>query len=238
MNIHKEQKKIASLLHNGWREHYGQQTGLTRTYNSGIYLISQKQNSSLNKLGTAFGQGGLYRRIMDYKVCYSLKDEFWLNYMIICPEIKINKETFSQKLEKILLKNIGTQADKSYSKEWLINSNRKTLEMFLFNTLNNNRPLWTHILKFTPNGWIVIENTEQFSFHKNPTWDTKIINGKITKSNRKNYKTITKSEYNGLGVMLNQFEEPKKIAVSESKRIKKKKKFLYLYNMKRKPKNE
>ena len=134
------------------------------------------------------------------------------------------------------LNNNRPQADKSYSKEWLINSNRKTLEMFLFNTLNNNRPLWTHILKFTPNGWIVIENTEQFSFHKNPTWDTKIINGKITKSNRKNYKTITKSEYNGLGVMLNQFEEPKKIVVSESKRIKKKKKFVYLYNMKRKPK--
>ena len=84
----------------------------------------------------AYGQGGLFRRLIDYKVCYSMEDEFWLKYVIITPEMKLDGKPFASLLEKLLLKNIGTQAEKSYSDEWLINADTKKLERFLFQTLN------------------------------------------------------------------------------------------------------
>jgi hypothetical protein len=211
MNFHKNQKKIATLLNDGWRAHTGKKKGMTRTYNTGIYLISQKQNSSFQKLGMAFGQGGVYRRLLDYKVCYSLEDEFWLNYVIICPKIKVNNTAFSHILEKKILEKIGTQSAESYSNEWLLNASTKKLETFLFNTLNFNRPLWNYVLKFTKKGWIVIENTEEFKFNKAAVLNTKIINGNVTKETQEKFNIITKEEYDASEAMLNIREKPKKI---------------------------
>ena len=206
MNIHQNASKIQSLLHDGWRASTSSKGVLSskKTFNTGIYILAQSEKSDFHKLGTAYGETrGLYGRIMNYKLCYSkIETEFWLKYMVISPEVrKSGKKKAAQFLEETMLAAINSRAKESYSKEWLVNKDESKLEEIMLKTLHAHRNLWTHAVKFTRNGFLIIDSAEgkkSLSFkNRQPTWSTNAINGVVTKQTKKNTTSISEAEWDG-----------------------------------------
>jgi hypothetical protein len=167
MNIHKYQKQISELLFEK-KEKSGKKQALVKRHFAGCYIVSRTKGYNLFKLGTAWGKGGLYARIIgQYKVCMSLKSEFFMRYLVITPRIQQGKLWYSQIMEKELLKTIDSKEKESYSQEWIFTPDISVLERRMFKVLQSHEKYYTMALKFTQAG-------VRFYNHKKNSFDSRL----------------------------------------------------------------
>lgn len=132
------------------------------TYTKGVYIFSKDERSDVHKIGLARGNGGLYERLMSYKLCFPHEDEFYIKFLIIGTTI-----TDSEKLEKLVLASkklkeieptITLEGKKSL--EYRITSSRTVLNQEIAKVLKANLNLWTHVVVFGPSGWRIIRHDD------------------------------------------------------------------------------
>ena len=68
------------------------------TYHKGVYLISRDIDDVCYKMGVAWGAGGLFNRLMSYKICHPYPTENFVQYLFITAT-----SDDAKKLEKLLL---------------------------------------------------------------------------------------------------------------------------------------
>jgi len=159
MNIHTHQKAISDLLLEGTRISGGKKPAIRRKYVPGCYILARTLGYNLFKLGEAHGQGGLYERIIgQYKICMSLKTEFFLRYLVIAHRKKDGTKHFSQILEKLLLTTIDSPVEDSYSKEYIFEPQIAALEKKMAIVLEAHKHLYSHAIKFTQSGFRLFED--------------------------------------------------------------------------------
>lgn len=180
MNFHSNEKQLQKLLFIGKRDATGKTKTKKRCSNAGCYVISQKDNDPFKKIGTSYGSGGLYERIKNYKLCYNKKTEFFVNYLVICPRIKLigSSISFAQIMEKLLINGIDAKAKESYSDEVILNIDSHKLYQDICKILDINRAYWSHFVVFDGGRWKVTRNNETFDVNKFNN-DTEIINSKV-----------------------------------------------------------
>ena len=111
MNFHKRHLDIKKLLlRPEKRKSKNPNKRDQEQFYKGIYVISRDADTDklstdekpryMYKVGMAHGDGGIYRRMDSYKMCFPYPDEFWMHFCIICPEAKD-----AERLEKVILKN-------------------------------------------------------------------------------------------------------------------------------------
>jgi len=128
-------------------------------YVPGCYIVARTLGYNLFKLGEAHGQGGLYERIIgQYKICMSLKTEFFLRYLVIAHRKKDGTKHFSQILEKLLLTTIDSPVEDSYSKEYIFEPQIAALEKKMAIVLEAHKHLYSHAIKFTQSGFRLFEH--------------------------------------------------------------------------------
>jgi hypothetical protein len=164
MNIHTHQKHIADLLLEGSRTSEGKtKTKKKKVFFPGCYILARTAGFNLFKLGEAHGQGGLYERIIgQYKICMSLKSEFFLRYMVIAHRKKKGNKFYSQILEKELLKTIDSKVDDSYSKEYIFTPDISVLEKRMSKVLKSYKEYFSIAIKFTQAGFRVYDEGRGF----------------------------------------------------------------------------
>ena len=159
MNIHTHQKSISDLLLEGTRISGGKKAAVRRVYYPGCYILARTLGYNLFKLGEAHGQGGLYERIIgQYKICMSLKTEFFLRYLVIAHRKKVGTKNYSQILEKLLLTTIDSNVEDSYSKEYIFEPCIPALEAKMKIVLEANKHLYSHAIKFTQHGFRLFQD--------------------------------------------------------------------------------
>ena len=116
----------------------------------------------MHKIGMAFGQGGLYQRLKDYKLCYAFEDEFWVQFLIIgttSDDSKtLEKKILARKELKKIEPTITLEGKKSL--EYRLTSSRTSLNEAIGDVLKKNLNLWTHIVVFGPSGWRLIRSDD------------------------------------------------------------------------------
>jgi hypothetical protein len=164
MNIHANQKHIADLLLEGSRTSAGKtKTKKKKVYFPGCYILARTAGYNLFKLGEAHGQGGLYERIIgQYKICMSLKSEFFLRYLVIAHRKKKGNKFYSQILEKELLQTIDSKVSDSYSKEYIFTPNISVLEGRMGKVLKAYKEYYSIAIKFTKAGFRLYEEGKGF----------------------------------------------------------------------------
>ena len=170
MNIHKYQKEIQDLLRFSTRKSQSKDpaiAGKTRhTYRSGCYILSRTLENNLFKLGEAHGQGGLYERIIgQYKICMSLRSEFFLRYLVIVHRKRKGTplKAYSQILEKKLLQTIDSKVEDSYSKEYIFVPKITTLEDRIAQVLKTNKDLYQTAIRFDTDGFHFYDDEKGFN---------------------------------------------------------------------------
>jgi hypothetical protein len=168
MNVVKYQTSIQKLLKlpNKRDSAPNKKTGkVTKkpTYAKGVYFISQYEQSDVHKIGLAWGQGGLYERLKDYKLCYAFEDEFWLKFLIIGTTSDDSKELEELVLASKRLRKIEptTYLEGKKSLEYRITSSRRVLNEEIAKVLKANLNLWTHVVVFGNKSWRVIRHDEK-----------------------------------------------------------------------------
>jgi hypothetical protein len=181
MNFHSNEKQLQKLLFIGKREATGKSKTKKRCHNPGSYIISQKEYDPFVKVGTSYGSGGLYDRIKHYKLCYNKKCDFFVNYLVISPRIKLvgSSISYAQIMEKLLISGIDAKAKESYSDEVMMIIDANKLYNDIKKILDNNRAYWSHFVVFDGSRWKVYHYDESLNTSKQFTNDTEIINGKV-----------------------------------------------------------
>ena len=177
MNFKDHEKKIQSFLKTGSRKSQGKTEKNVATYQRGVYVISRFLNDDYVKIGNAHGSGGLFQRLKSYKICYPFKDEYFLQYLFICPSSKD-----AEKLEKHILsrkdklhdigvadvKNECVKAEGRYSKEYRCSATKNVMNETIMEELNKHKDLWSNVVIFGKEGWKIKTNKEDVrSFQRN-----------------------------------------------------------------------
>ena len=100
MNFETHEKKIQRLcLLPDRRASKGKTAKTVAQYHKGVYLISRDVDDVCYKIGVAYGAGGLFQRLKQYKHCFPYPTEYYLQYLFLSATGEDAKE-----LEKIILK--------------------------------------------------------------------------------------------------------------------------------------
>ena len=159
MNFREREKTIKNLLLTGKRKSNStdpkKKNNMKDTHERGVYVLSRKTDDTTYKIGMAFGQGGVFNRLMSYKLCFPNKDEFYLHYVIVCGKANDAKKLEKQLLKRKLLKPTDKNEDYEgrWSYEYRISKKKSTLKNVLVRTLDENRGLWTALYTFNKKGW-------------------------------------------------------------------------------------
>ena len=132
------------------------------TYHKGVYLISRDIDDVCYKMGVAWGAGGLFNRLMPYKIYHPYPTENFVQYLFITAT-----SDDAKKLEKLLLgikalhKPEGFPDDEKSGqdpREYRIFPSKDVLTNSVMKILNNNYDLWTHAVCLGKKGWKLITN--------------------------------------------------------------------------------
>jgi hypothetical protein len=176
MNFRKHEADIKNLLHTGERASNSKdpnKKGKPKpTYARGVYVLSRKADDTTFKIGMAWGGGGLFQRLMSYKLCFPYKDEFILHFLVIC-----EKADDAKALEKKLLKRSNvlkhTAKNEEYQGRWSyeyrVIAKKATLKNALMKTLDSNRDIWDSVMVFNKTGWKVKEQDERLTGLERPS---------------------------------------------------------------------
>ena len=160
MNFKNNEKDIQKLLRSGTRttrsvdpKKKGQKKP---TYFRGLYIISRGEEDSTFKIGMAHGEGGLFTRLKNYKLCWPYPKEFFVHYLVVCPTAKDAKS-----LEKAVLKNKRSlKGIKKYpgaqgrvSSEYRVTASRTALKKVLMDAMDKNRDTWQSLVVFGKTKW-------------------------------------------------------------------------------------
>jgi hypothetical protein len=240
MNIHKYQNQIQDLLRFSTRKSNSKNPAnadkIRQTYRPGCYIISRTLENNLFKLGEAHGQGGLYQRIIgQYKICMSLNSEFFLRYLVIAHRKKNGTKSYSQILEKNLLKTIDSKVEDSYSKEYIFVPKISTLEDRIGKVLKENKDLYETAIKFDKDGFHFYDEAKGFN---TPSQDFKHLPN--LNPNVKPLLNLYKQANAAKILTLLKKAKPKPVVakVVKGKPVAKVVKPKIVLNMKRKPKDE
>ena len=99
MNFEVHEKKIQRLCLLPDRRASKGKTKTVAQYHKGVYLISRDVDDVCYKIGVAYGAGGLFQRLKQYKHCFPYPTEYYLQYLFLSATGEDAKE-----LEKIILK--------------------------------------------------------------------------------------------------------------------------------------
>jgi hypothetical protein len=160
MNFTDEQKAIEKLLLLPDKR-VSIKGGDKKQYYKGVYIFSRDVDDTSYKIGMAWGVGGIFQRLKNYKICYPYENEFFIQYILISATSedakKLEKKILSSQKLKMIEQTTTVVAGKR-SREWRIVSKRNILNGVLKSTLEANPNLWTHIVVFGETGWVVHTN--------------------------------------------------------------------------------
>lgn len=159
MNFKQNEKDLQRLLYEGTRT--SSKGNSVPTYFKGVYLISGEKVAPSYKIGMAFGQGGLFNRLMSYKICWPYINEFYLHFAIVCyePEQAKQLETILLAHDKLQQIEKAEDAQGRRSNEYRVAEKRTKIFRALDDTLNARRDLWAYLLLFGEKGWRLQQNT-------------------------------------------------------------------------------
>ena len=84
MNFENHEKKIQRLcLLPDRRASKGKTVKKVAQYHKGVYLISRDVDDVCYKIGVAYGAGGLFQRLKQYKHCFPYPTEYYLQYLFL-----------------------------------------------------------------------------------------------------------------------------------------------------------
>lgn len=130
----------------------------------GIYVISRDQEIDKNKtlqykVGMAHGDGGIYKRMDGYKMCFPYPDEFWMHFCVITPKsqdaISLEKKILADKH----MKPVKNPRNTAQNTEYRTVIKKATLHNSLLRALKNNPKLWDYCVVFGEKGWKLLENS-------------------------------------------------------------------------------
>lgn len=155
MNFFKYRDQIEELLFKGYRYSQGKSRPNynPKTYHRGVYVWASTLEDDRMKVGVAYGNGGLYQRLNQYRICFGYNDKFFLNYLLIS-----KSESKARKLERILLSNLKTAPNQFSSQEWKINDKDQQIGDILIKVINNHLDLWDAFIVFYDIGYIMVSN--------------------------------------------------------------------------------
>ena len=161
MNFEDHEKKIQRLcLLPDRRASKGKTAKTVAQYHKGVYLISRDVDDVCYKIGVAYGAGGLFQRLKQYKHCFPYPTEYYLQYLFLSATGEDAKE-----LEKIILKikafakiEENPSAEGRACTEHRLFPNKDVLTRGLIKVLDANPNLWTHAVLFGEKGWELITN--------------------------------------------------------------------------------
>jgi hypothetical protein len=132
-------------------------------YFKGVYIFSRDYDDTSYKIGMAWGVGGLYQRLKNYKICYPYKNEFFLQYLLISATADDAKTLETKVLASKKLESVAENptVEGRRSREWKMVSKREILNNVLKSSLSANLNLWTHCIVFGKTGWIIHTNNGQ-----------------------------------------------------------------------------
>ena len=132
-------------------------------YFKGVYIFSRDYDDTSYKIGMAWGIGGLFQRLKNYKICYPYKNEFFLQYLLISATADDAKTLETKVLASKKLESVDENptVEGRRSREWKMVSKREVLNNVLKSSLTANQNLWTHCIVFGKTGWIIHTNHGQ-----------------------------------------------------------------------------
>jgi hypothetical protein len=163
MNVKDHEKDIGKLLLlPDTRASKGAKVKQVKQYFKGIYIFSRDKDDLNFKIGVAYGAGGIFQRLKNYKICYPYRNEFFLQYAIVSPTSDDAKTLESAIFRNKALNEVeeNPSAQGKRSAEWRIVSKKETLHSVIIRTLESNPNLWTHVVCFGQNSWNIIKNLD------------------------------------------------------------------------------
>ena len=143
----------------------------------GCYVISRNDHDNVHKLGVAWGDGGLFNRLKNYKICMPYKDEYFVQFIFVC-DTKDKSKALEKKIlartDKFTDKRIAEQAfdDEKVSgvrsKEYRFTAKKQDLKDLLTAELNDNLELWRYAVIFGKNSWKIIPSTKKLTNLQRP----------------------------------------------------------------------
>ena len=132
-------------------------------YFKGVYIFSRDYDDNSYKIGMAWGVGGLFQRLKNYKICYPYKNEFFLQYLLISATADDAKTLETKVLASKKLESVDENptVEGRRSREWKMVSKREVLNNVLKTSLTANQNFWTHCIVFGKTGWIIHTNHGQ-----------------------------------------------------------------------------
>ena len=144
----------------------------------GCYVISRNDHDNVHKLGVAWGEGGLFNRLKNYKICMPYKDEFYVQYIFVCDtkeKAKLLEKKILSRTDKLTDKRIAEQEfdDESKSKglrskEYRFSAKKQDLKDLLKAELNDHADLWRYTVIFGKNSWKIIPSTKKLANLQRP----------------------------------------------------------------------
>ena len=142
----------------------------------GCYVISRNNQDTVHKLGVAWGEGGLFNRLKNYKICMPYKDEYYVQYLFIC-QTKEKAKALERKIlartDKLTDTQIAEQVfdDESKvkgrrSKEYRFSAKKDDLTQLLIAELNDHTDLWRYAVIFGKNGWKIQVSPGKINFQR------------------------------------------------------------------------
>jgi hypothetical protein len=176
MNFFDREKEIKQLLILDEKRERVDKAPADRHW-KGCYVISRNDQDNVHKLGVAWGEGGLFNRLKNYKICMPYQDEYFVQYIFVCD----TKEK-SQELEKKILSRTDKFTDKriaeqafddekvsgARSKEYRFTAKKQDLKDLLTAELNDNMDLWRYAVIFGKNSWKIFPSTKKLTNLQRP----------------------------------------------------------------------
>ena len=195
MNFKDNHEEIELLLQD--RQYVNEKNRNKKSYLKGVYIFSKYRNAKYRKIGLASGEGGLWRRLKYYTICFPHDDEFFIDFIITT---KTRSEP--RKLEKVFHTDsrLDSLDNKKASKEYkkiLTDKNimtqvrdaedRKITSTLAFNNivrdiLEKNRDVWEYVIAFGVEGVVVRKNTDDLTDIVN-VYNTQKIQTPLKKEN-------------------------------------------------------
>ena len=143
----------------------------------GCYVISRNDHDNVHKLGVAWGEGGLFNRLKNYKICMLYQDEYYVQYIFMCDtkeKAKALEKRILSRTDKLTDKRIAEQEfdDEKVSgvrsKEYRFSAKKQDLKDLLKAELNAHTDLWRYTIIFGTNSWKIISSTKKLTNLQRP----------------------------------------------------------------------